>query len=497
MLSTIFLAACSFILSFLLTPLLRDLALRRGWVDKPDNKRKVHPVPIPRIGGVPIVLAYVGSFGILLLTSLDGSLAVQQAFPLVWKLLPAAVLVFTIGLIDDLRGLKPWQKLLGETIAAGLAIYGGIHIQSFIGFGVEGFLDVPLTIIWLVGCTNAFNLIDGVDGLASGLGLLASLTTLIAGLLHGDAGLVIATAPLAGALLGFLVFNFNPASIFLGDCGSLCVGFMLACCGVIWSQKSATALGITAPLIALSIPLLDMALSIARRFLRRQPIFRADRDHIHHRLLNRGLTPRRVTLLLYAASGLAACFSLVQSTARNGMSGLVIALFCAVVWIGIQYLRYQEFGLAARLFRQNSLRSMVKSHVCLRGYEELLEAAGSIEMCWHTVRTLGHEFGFSYAALRLGPQSYQEQLDKAANGSWMLHVPLSELEYVQFMCPFELSTGPMIIAPLADLLHRALSAKAAQFSSQTQVIHKTAPTAAESLQTPKESGYVPFIAPQV
>ena len=162
MLSTIFLAACSFILSFLLTPLLRDLALRRGWVDKPDNKRKVHPVPIPRIGGVPIVLAYVGSFGILLLTSLDGSLAVQQAFPLVWKLLPAAVLVFTIGLIDDLRGLKPWQKLLGETIAAGLAIYGGIHIQSFIGFGVEGFLDVPLTIVPKLK-------LDGLTAIAGGV----------------------------------------------------------------------------------------------------------------------------------------------------------------------------------------------------------------------------------------------------------------------------------------------------------------------------------------
>jgi UDP-GlcNAc:undecaprenyl-phosphate GlcNAc-1-phosphate transferase len=452
-------------LSLLFTPLLRHFALRRGWVDQPDNQRKAHRMPVPRIGGVPIALAYVGSFGIFLLAGLHGSLTLEHSFPRVWKLLPAAVLVFTVGLIDDLVGLKPWHKLLCETLAAGVACYGGIHIQSFAGIGVYGSLDILLTIIWLVGCANAFNLIDGVDGLASGVGLLALLTTLVAGLLHGDAGLVTATAPLAGALLGFLLFNFNPASIFLGDSGSLSIGFMLGCYAVIWSQKSATLLGITAPMIALSIPLLDLALSIVRRFLRRQPIFRADRDHIHHRLLNRGLTPRRVTLLLYGASGLAACFSLLQSTARGRLGGLVVAIFCGVVWVGIQYLRYQEFGLAARWLRHNGLRSMVKSHVCLRGYEESLRSAANVEECWQTVRVIAREFRFSHVALRLGTQNYREQLDKSAHESWTLHIPLSAREHVRFMCPFEFSPAPTIIVPLADLLHRALSEKAALFKS--------------------------------
>src|SRR5258707_5829576 len=142
---------------------------------------------------------------------------------------------------------------------------------------MDSWWSLPLTIVWLVVCANAFNLIDGVDGLATGLGLFATVTTLIIALLQGNLALAVATAPLVGALLGFLRYNFNPASIFLGDSGSLLVGFLLGCFGVIWSQKSATILGMTAPLMALSIPLVDLCLSIVRRFLRRQPILRCDR----------------------------------------------------------------------------------------------------------------------------------------------------------------------------------------------------------------------------
>jgi UDP-GlcNAc:undecaprenyl-phosphate GlcNAc-1-phosphate transferase len=464
--SILFLAACSFALSFLFTPLLRQFALRRGWVDQPDSSRKMHKVPLPRIGGLPILLAFGGSFAIFLLTGLRGSFS-QQSFPLVWKLLPATLTVFAIGLLDDLAGLKPWQKLWGEVLAAALACFGGIQIQTLAYHPLQGLLGVPLTILWLVGCTNAFNLIDGLDGLATGLGLLATLTMLAAGLLHGNAGLVTATAPLAGALLAFLLFNFNPASIFLGDCGSLWVGFMLGCYGVIWSQKSATVLGLIAPVMALSIPLADMALSIARRFLRRQPIFAADRGHIHHRLLDRGLTPRRAALLLYAASALAACFSLLQSIARNGLGGLVIAVFCAVVCLGIQHLRYQEFGVVARWFRQNSLRSMVESHLSLYDCEESLRAAASADECWRAIRTAGCRFGFSHVALRLGGRTYQEQLLETTRQQWILHIPVSASEYIRLGCQFELSSAPAI-APLVNLLHRTVSIKAAQFGARAQ-----------------------------
>ena len=175
---------------------------------------------------------------------------------------------------------------------------GGVRILSIAGAPTEAWWNIPLTILWLLACMNAFNLVDGLDGLAAGVGLFATLTVFAAAMMQHNMVLAVATFPLAGAMLAFLCYNFNPATIFLGDSGALLIGFLLGCYAAIWSNKSATLLGMTAPLMALSIPLLDVALAIVRRFLRRQPIFTADRGHIHHRLLDRGFTPRRVVLVL-------------------------------------------------------------------------------------------------------------------------------------------------------------------------------------------------------
>jgi UDP-GlcNAc:undecaprenyl-phosphate GlcNAc-1-phosphate transferase len=192
-------------------------------------------------------------------------------------LLPDILVAFATCLLDDIFGLKPWMKVLGQVVAAALACHANIQIGNVAGYTIATWLQVPLTIVWLVGCSNAFNLIDGLDGLATGVGLFAAGTALLSALITGNSALAFVTAPLFGALLGFLPYNFNPASIFMGDCGSLTVGFLLGCFGVIWSQKSATLLGMTAPFVALAIPLLDTALAIARRFLRGQPLFGADR----------------------------------------------------------------------------------------------------------------------------------------------------------------------------------------------------------------------------
>jgi UDP-GlcNAc:undecaprenyl-phosphate GlcNAc-1-phosphate transferase len=435
-------------------------------VDRPDTKRKLHKVPIPRIGGVPIVLAYTGSVGILFLIGASRNLPAHEHLHLVWSLLFSASLVFGVGLLDDLITLQPWVKLLGETFAALLAYFGGVQIHNIAAYDIGSSLGLPLTIIWLIGCTNAFNLIDGLDGLATGIGLLATLATLAAGLLHGDVGLVIATAPLAGALLGFLIFNSNPASIFLGDGGSLWVGFMLACYGVIWGEKSVTAMSITAPMMALSVPLLDTALSIARRFLRRQPIFTADRGHIHHRLVDRGLSPRRAVLLLYVAGGIGASFSLLQSADLATTRGLIVAAFCVLVWSGIRYLGYREFALAANLLRRNTLRSMLQSQYSLHTYEESLTAAHTVEECWSIVRAIGREFIFTHVELRLGGRNYNEQLEGSGSGHWVLHIPLSDSEYVRFNYQFGALTGGPAVAQLADVLHRSLSVKRTDFLLQ-------------------------------
>ena len=407
------------------------------------------------------MLAYVLST--VLIATVTHNLDIRQ---IPWQLLSAALIVFTTGLLDDLIELKPWQKLLTEILAGTLAYYGGIQIHSIGGNALPTLLALPLTVLWIVACTNALNLIDGLDGLAAGIGLLVSLTSMAAGLLHGNPGLVVATAPLAGALLGFLVFNFNPASIFLGDGGSLWTGFMLACFGVIWSTKSVPVLSISAPLMALSLPLLDTLLAILRRFLRSQSIFTADREHIHHRLLDRGLSPKRAVLVLYFVSAVGACFSLLQSTATPTLRILLTFGFLIVVWRGIQYCRYQEFGVLARILRSNGIRSLVKCELSLCRWDELLRNATTVESCWSAVRRVGLDLGFSHAELKICGHQYREQFSANTDRCWVLHVPLSASEHVSFMCPYEFSRiGTM--APVVEMLHRGLSSK---FSRSSEML---------------------------
>ena len=327
MYSIFFLGVLSFLLALVLTPLVRNRFRRWGVVDRPDSERKQHEHAVPRVGGIPLAVAYLCSLGLLGLSPLSASALVSGALPFAVRLLPAVLVIFATGLLDDLVELKPWQKLIGETMAAGAAYWAGVHVLAFGGHHFADWWSLPLTVLWLVVCTNAVNLIDGVDGLATGVGLFAAFTMLLSALLANNFPLAIVTVPLVGCLLGFLRYNFNPATIFLGDSGSLFVGFLLGCYGVLWSQKSATILGMTAPLMALAIPLLDTALAIMRRFLRNKSIFTADRGHIHHRLLDRGLTPRKVALVFYALCSVAAVFSLCM--ASHQFEGLVILLFCA------------------------------------------------------------------------------------------------------------------------------------------------------------------------
>lgn len=243
MYSLLFLGLISFLLSFVLTPLVRNRFRQWGVVDRPDRECKHHDHPVPRVGGIPLIVAYLCSFGLLALTPLSAGNIVAGALPFALRLLPAVLIVFATGLLDDLVSLKPWYKLAGQVAAAGAAYWAGVHVQAFGGHHFAAWWSLPLTLLWLVFCTNAVNLIDGVDVLAAGVGLFAAFTMLLAALLGNNFPLAIATVPLVGCLLGFLRFNFNPATIFLGDSGSLFVGFLLGCYGVLWSEKSATILG--------------------------------------------------------------------------------------------------------------------------------------------------------------------------------------------------------------------------------------------------------------
>jgi UDP-GlcNAc:undecaprenyl-phosphate GlcNAc-1-phosphate transferase len=461
MYSLLFLVVSSFLFSLLLTPLARNLARHWGWVDHPDHGRKLHTIPIPRVGGIAILASYLLAFASLLLSGLQAAQVVHGGLPLAFRLFPAASLIFGLGVLDDMITLKAAPKFAVQIAAAGLVYFAGVQVHGFGAYQIGGWLSLPATIFWLVLCTNAVNLIDGVDGLAAGVGLFATATTLLAALLQNNLDLAIAVAPLLGCLLGFLRYNFNPATVFLGDSGSLFIGFVLGACSILWSQKSATMLGMTAPLLALSIPLLDTVLAIARRFLRRQPLFTADRGHIHHRLLDRGFSPRAVALVIYGICSLTAILSLLVMNRR--FEGVVIVLFCAATWIGVQHLGYVEFGVAGRMFVEGAFRRLINANIALQALEQRLQSAHTPDECWSVIQDSAHEFGFHAVEMSLAGRLYRCRNGGSFERSWHVRIPLSQSEFVQLTREYDTPSQHSLIAPYADSVRRILDPKLVSF----------------------------------
>lgn len=460
MYSVLLTTVASFALCLLLTPLVRGLFLSWGIVDRPDGIRKLHARPVPRVGGVPIAIAYLSAYGVLILSPLRGGEWLEGELPLVRALMPAAAAALLVGLIDDLKGIRPGTKLAGQIGAALLAYWGGVRIATVVGVEIPGWWSLPLTVIWLVASTNAFNLIDGVDGLAAGVGLLATLTIFGVALMQQNTPLALATAPLAGCLLGFLRYNFNPASIFLGDSGSLLVGFLLGCYGVIWSQKSATILGMTAPMMALAVPLLDAALAVLRRLLRGKPIFGADRGHMHHRLLERGLTPRRVALVLYGVCGVAAAFSLVTTAVHTSYVAVVVIAFLGAAWLGVQKLGYAELETAGRVVFGGELQNMVDTRLTLQNLERSIRSAADVNGCWSALRDGCDELGFPGVEMRLAGRRFRAAATEDGDGSsWCVYVPLSGSDHVLLGRNEAAEASPSVIGPLADLIRSTLRSR--------------------------------------
>jgi UDP-GlcNAc:undecaprenyl-phosphate GlcNAc-1-phosphate transferase len=459
MYSLCFLAIASCLLCLLLTPLARDWSARLGLVDHPDRRRKSHPEATPRTGGVPILVSYIASYALLFLSPLRAGGVIQGNMGAITALLPPVGLVFSTGLIDDWLSLRPWQKLLGQLAAAAWAYEAGVRFVSLGGHPLPPWCGCLMTIAWLILCCNAFNLIDGVDGLATGVGLAATLTTLIAALLHGDVMLALATAPLAGCLIGFLRYNFNPASIFLGDSGSLLIGFLLGSYGIIWSQQSAPGLGFAAPAMALALPLLEVCLSVVRRFLASEPIFEGDRGHIHHRLLDFGFTPRRVALLLYGVCTVGAVLSLLPGVVRQQYAGAVVVAFGLATWLGVHCLRYVEFEAASR-FLWNRLRPMLRGHVQLERLERSLRSASTIGRCWDAVEDAARSLGYSEVNARLAGTRYSTTAPCARNGAyWQMRLNLPGNDYVNITQRDGAARNPILLIPFVELLSRILPAK--------------------------------------
>lgn len=375
--------AFSLVLSFVATREVRDLAIRKGWVSIPEDRRHIHQVPLPRLGGVAVFLAFSISLSVWLGLSLIFPRLLQGLAPttLARMYIPAC-LIFGLGIYDDLRGAGPYIKFIVQAVAGAMLFAGGMRVLDvplIFHHSLPWFVGLPLTVLWVVAVTNAFNLIDGLDGLAAGSALFSTMVFFVCSLVtHSWLGSLLSVT-LAGAILGFLRFNFNPATIFLGDSGSLFIGFMLSALALAGSQKAPTFVAVAIPVVSFGLPILETMLSILRRTISGRPIFTADSDHIHHRLLRMGFSHRQVVVVLYAVSAVFAMLSLFLLWPSGSTLGLVLVVVGTGIWLGVQHLNYVEFGELRRVAQRTiDQRQIVINNLAVRRAVEELRVASSI-----------------------------------------------------------------------------------------------------------------------
>lgn len=332
----------AFIAAILLTPLVKRLAFRLGAVDAP-NYRKVHARIMPRLGGLAIFCAFmIGFFFLKFMTGFEKDYA--------YAILIAATIIVITGIVDDMREISAKAKLLGQLIAACIVVFVGDIQMNFINLPFDGILNfgwlaAPLTILWIVGITNAVNLIDGLDGLAAGVSTIALATLAAMAMIMGN-GIVIAMASiLAAATLGFLFFNFHPAKIFMGDTGALFLGFMIAVLALL-GFKNVAFISFVIPIIILGVPISDTFFAIVRRVRENKKWSDPDKSHLHHRLLDLGFTHRQTVLLIYAIAAVFGVVAIVFSMAKVWGAILLIAVLLVAIELLVEVI-----GLAGKNYR--------------------------------------------------------------------------------------------------------------------------------------------------
>lgn len=340
------------IASALLTPLVRRVALRVGAVSNPGG-RNVNERTVPRLGGVAIFTAIVLPLAAAFGTDLGVAAVLRDERLRVTGLLVGAVVMVAVGVLDDTRRVRALHKLFAQLSVAIVAFACGFRIDAvdlpFVGPLSMGIFALPVTALWIVGVINAVNLIDGLDGLAAGIVFFAGVTNFVVAYVSGSTLVGIVQAAMLGAVLGFLFFNFNPARIFMGDSGSYCLGFILGAMSLAGaSQKASTAVSILVPVLALGVPIFDTLFTMVRRIVERRPIFSPDRGHVHHRLLDMGITHRRAVLILYGVTIALTVAAVAVSLGRSWEVGIAI-LGASVVLIGlVRFLGYFEYLFVMR-----------------------------------------------------------------------------------------------------------------------------------------------------
>ncbi|CAN5904055.1 hypothetical protein BH23PLA1_BH23PLA1_08190 [soil metagenome] len=388
--------AIAFMGCVLFTPLVTRIAVWTGAIDCPDQFRRIHKGATPRLGGLALAFGLALSFSPM---AIGGALAGLPAQGDWWTrqmaVVVAAAIVLIVGVVDDTRGMSPRTKLLGQMTAVIALILGGIRIQSVEMLGMELVLSYPIsldrlglplvldlpsaffTMLWFLGCMNVWNLIDGMDGLASGVGLLVSATLMLVAFYLQNYGAALMAAALAGALAGFLLYNWHPACIFLGDCGSLLIGLLLGVIGIEGSLKGTTTISILLPILAMGLPISDTAMAIFRRWVRNLPLSSADRRHVHHLLIGLGLNPRQAAGLLYCFTAFLCGVVLLGVAARSEILILMLGISGCLAFLLILYSRRDELtslrsDLMARFSRGSQERQASKA---------TWEAIQRIELC--------------------------------------------------------------------------------------------------------------------
>jgi UDP-GlcNAc:undecaprenyl-phosphate GlcNAc-1-phosphate transferase len=347
--------ASSLVLALLLTPLARTLASHFGLVDQPDGRRKIHGKPTPLAGGLVVLLALFGGVAVSLFGPGHADLWFAEQRLFLTGLLLASLIIGAVGLLDDSRGLRGRHKILGQLLAVGIVMSSGLVVERIRLFDWQlelGPLAVPFTIFWLLGSINSLNLLDGLDGLLSGVGLIISLAMTVMAMAGGHEAAACIAAALAGALVGFLRYNFPPATIFLGDSGSMLIGLVVGALALRCSLKAPATVALVAPLALLTIPAFDTAAAIIRRRLTGRSIYSTDRGHLHHCLLGRGFSTRRALLWISVSCLLTAAGALGSISFRSELFAVVTAL--AVIGV---YIVSRLFGFAELMLVKNRIVS--------------------------------------------------------------------------------------------------------------------------------------------
>ncbi len=390
----------------MLTPFIRAVAHRRGFLDHALTSRKQHGRPIPRLGGIAIVAAFYAPLVALLFVDSEVGHRFLEDRAKAFGLFAGGLAIAALGVWDDLRGADAKAKFTVQFAVAGAMYALGFridHIASPLGGTVPlGWLGLPFTLLWIAGVVNAMNLLDGLDGLAGGVALIAVSTTFAMSVLNGQPLMILFTAALAGAVLGFLFYNFNPASIFMGDTGSMFLGFVLATTAIQTNHKSSTAVAIVVPIIALGVPILDTLLAMTRRAARGAPLFSADRGHIHHRLIDLGLSHRQAVLVLYGVSVILGLVALGLTYASSSQATWALLGLSGVAYLMLRQLGYISLEKTQRVLRDRRRNAELRAAV--RRLGECLRAAPDVSAVWGCIRDAAAPLGASAIGLRLGDE---------------------------------------------------------------------------------------------